>query len=64
MNNFQANYNKILEVLNKFESKDYFLSQIRTPKLSSKSWIQCCNAINVVILSSILSYKSSMRLAQ
>tara|TARA_B100000508_G_scaffold47628_1_gene37014 strand:+ start:206 stop:1084 length:879 start_codon:yes stop_codon:yes gene_type:complete len=39
MHNFQANYDKILEVLNKFESKDYFLSQIRIPKLTDKELI-------------------------
>ena len=39
MHNFQANYDKILEILNKFESKDYFLSQIRIPKLSDKELI-------------------------
>jgi hypothetical protein len=39
MHNFQANYDKILEVSNKFESKNYFLSQIRTSKLSDKELI-------------------------
>jgi len=39
MHNFKTNYDKILEVLTKFESKNYFLSQIRIPKLSDKELI-------------------------
>ena len=33
MNNFQANYNKILEVLRSITEKEQFLKQKRKPKL-------------------------------
>ena len=39
MYNFQANYDKILQVLNTIESKDSFKHQIRKPKLSDKNLI-------------------------
>ncbi|CAM1333307.1 IS982 family transposase [Tenacibaculum aestuariivivum] len=39
MHNFQANYDKILQVLNSIESKNSFLVQIRKPKLSDKELI-------------------------
>ncbi len=34
MNNFQTKYEKILEILKQFESRNNFLNQIRVPKLS------------------------------
>jgi len=39
MHNFQANYDKILQVLNSIEPRDFFLVQIRKPKLSDKEFI-------------------------
>ncbi|MGB1248570.1 MAG: IS982 family transposase, partial [Chitinophagales bacterium] len=39
MHNFEANYDIILEVLNKIEDKSNFLRQIRKPKLSDKELI-------------------------
>ncbi len=39
MHNFKANYDKILEVLNKIGSKSSYRHQIRTPKLSDKELI-------------------------
>ncbi|MEW7277779.1 hypothetical protein ABW636_04220 [Aquimarina sp. 2201CG1-2-11] len=39
MYNFQANYEKILEVLNQIEATSNFLFQIRIPKLSDKELI-------------------------
>jgi len=39
MYNFQANYNKILEVLQKLDSKMDYLHQIRKPKLRDKELI-------------------------
>lgn len=39
MHNFEANYEKILEVLNDVESKTNFLHQIRRPRLSDKELI-------------------------
>ena len=34
MNNFEANYNKILEILKTITEKENFLTQIRKPKLN------------------------------
>jgi len=34
MNNFITKYEKILEILKQFETKSYFLNQIRFPHLS------------------------------
>jgi len=34
MNNFSANYEKVLDILQKIELKKNFLNQIRIPKLS------------------------------
>ena len=39
MHNFQANYDKILQVLNSIEPRNSFLVQIRKPKLSDKELI-------------------------
>ena len=39
MHNFQANYDKILQVLNTIEPKDSFINQIRKAKLSDKELI-------------------------
>ena len=39
MHNFQANYDKILQVLNSIEPRNSFLTQIRKPKLSDKELI-------------------------
>lgn len=39
MNNLEASYNKILEVVNQIETESNFLSQIRQPKLSDKEVI-------------------------
>jgi hypothetical protein len=34
MNNFNSKYEKILDILNQFETKSNFLNQIRCPRLS------------------------------
>lgn len=39
MHNFQANYDKILEVLNHLDIQENYFTQIRTPKLSDKELI-------------------------
>ena len=39
MHNFQANYDKILQVLNSIEPRNSFLTQIRKPKMSDKELI-------------------------
>ena len=39
MHNFQANYDKILQVLNTIESRNSFITQIRKPKLCDKELI-------------------------
>lgn len=39
MHNFQANYDKIFEILNKIEKLNSFIVQIRKPKLSDKELI-------------------------
>ena len=39
MHNFQANYDKILEVLNQMGTKNNYHHQIRKPKLSDKELI-------------------------
>ncbi len=39
MHNFKANYDKILDILNKIEEKSNFLQQIRLPKLTDKELI-------------------------
>jgi hypothetical protein len=42
MHNFESNYEKIMEVLDKLDVKSSFLSQIRVPKLSDKELV-CIN---------------------
>lgn len=44
MHNFQANYDKIIEVFNRLDIQENYFTQIRKPKLSDKELI----AINLV----------------
>jgi len=39
MSNLQCSYTRILSLLHELEPDDYFLSQIRLPKLSDKELI-------------------------